>query len=74
MVYCWCGITAWHRSNQTSRRSDALPGAGPVLATPSVASVGDPIRTQFLDLGRPGTKADLGVSDERRGCPRRWAE
>jgi hypothetical protein len=39
-----------------------------------VACVGDPIRTQFLGLGRPDTKADLGVCDERRGYPRRWAE
>jgi hypothetical protein len=44
------------------------------LATPSVASVGDPIMTQFLGLGRPDTKADLGVCDERRGYPRPWAE
>jgi transposase len=35
-------ITAWHRSNETSRRLDALPGVGPALATALVASVGDP--------------------------------
>ena len=35
-------ITAWHRSNETSRRLDAIPGIGPVLATALVASVADP--------------------------------
>jgi transposase len=35
-------ITAWHRSNETSKRLDALPGVGPVLATALVASVADP--------------------------------
>jgi transposase len=31
-------ITAWHRSNETSRRLDALPGVGPALATALVAT------------------------------------
>lgn len=35
-------IMAWHRSNETSRRLDAIPGVGPALATALVASVGDP--------------------------------
>jgi transposase len=35
-------ITAWHRSNETSKRLDELPGVGPALATALVASVGDP--------------------------------
>jgi transposase len=35
-------ITAWHRSSETSRRLDALPGVGPALATALVASVADP--------------------------------
>src|SRR6188508_423025 len=35
-------ITAWHRSNETSRRLDAIPGVGPALATALVASVADP--------------------------------
>jgi transposase len=34
-------ITAWHRSNETSRRLDAIPGVGPALATALVASVAD---------------------------------
>ena len=33
---------AWHRSNETSRRLDELPGVGPLLATALVASVADP--------------------------------
>jgi transposase len=35
-------IRAWHRSNETSRRLDEIPGIGPVLATALVASVADP--------------------------------
>ena len=33
---------AWHRSNDASRRLDAIPGVGPMLATALVASVADP--------------------------------
>ena len=35
-------INAWHRSNEVSKRLDALPGVGPALATALVASVADP--------------------------------
>jgi transposase len=35
-------IMTWHRSNETSRRLDAIPGVGPALATALVASVADP--------------------------------
>jgi len=35
-------IMAWHRSNETSRRLDAIPGVGPMLATGLVANVADP--------------------------------
>ena len=35
-------ITAWHRSNEASKRLDAIPGIGPALATALVASVADP--------------------------------
>ena len=35
-------IMAWHRSNEASRRLDAIPGVGPALATALVASVPDP--------------------------------
>jgi transposase len=35
-------ILAWHRSHETSRRLDAIPGVGPQLATALVASVSDP--------------------------------
>jgi transposase len=35
-------INAWHRSNETSRRLDEIPGIGPALATALVASVADP--------------------------------
>jgi transposase len=35
-------INAWHRSNETSRRLDEIPGVGPALATALVATVADP--------------------------------
>src|SRR5512134_3496038 len=35
-------ILVWHRSNETSRRLDAIPGIGPALATALVASVANP--------------------------------
>jgi transposase len=35
-------IIVWHRSNQTSKRLDDIPGVGPALATALVASVADP--------------------------------
>jgi transposase len=35
-------ILAWHRSDERSRRLDAIPGIGPALATALVASVADP--------------------------------
>jgi transposase len=34
-------IMAWHRSNQTSKRLNCIPGVGPLLATALVASVAD---------------------------------
>ena len=33
---------AWHRSNETSKRLDEIPGVGPALATALVASIADP--------------------------------
>lgn len=35
-------IMAWHRSNEISKRLDAIPGVGPMLATALVAGVADP--------------------------------
>ena len=35
-------VTAWHRSNEMSKRLDAIPGVGPTLATALVASIGVP--------------------------------
>ena len=35
-------LSAWHRSNETSRRLDKAPDIGPVLATAVVATVADP--------------------------------
>jgi len=35
-------IMAWHRSDEASKRLDAIPGVGPMLATALVGSVADP--------------------------------
>lgn len=35
-------ILAWHRSSETSRRLDSIPGVGPLVATALVASVPNP--------------------------------
>ncbi|MGC1743081.1 MAG: IS110 family transposase [Pseudolabrys sp.] len=35
-------ILTWHRSHEASKRLDAIPGVGPVLATALVASIADP--------------------------------
>lgn len=35
-------IRTWHRSCETSRRLDEIPGVGPALATALVASIADP--------------------------------
>jgi transposase len=35
-------IMAWHRSSETSKRLDEVPGVGPALATALVATVADP--------------------------------
>jgi transposase len=35
-------IMAWHRSSEASKRLDAIPGVGPMLATALVGSVADP--------------------------------
>ena len=35
-------IKAWHRTSETSRRLEKIPGIGPISATALVASVGDP--------------------------------
>jgi transposase len=34
-------IQAWHRSDETSRRLEAIPGIGPITASALIASVGD---------------------------------
>src|ERR1700759_62064 len=35
-------INAWHRSSETSKRLDEIPGVGPALATALMASIADP--------------------------------
>jgi transposase len=38
-------IMAWHRSNETSKRLDEIPGVGPALATALVASIAKAFRS-----------------------------
>lgn len=55
-------IIAWHRSNATSKRLDAIPGVGPALATALVASVADAKAFRsggLLGLGRARAEAEL---------------
>jgi transposase len=40
-------IMEWHRSNEASKRLDEIPGVGPALANALVASLADPIWTEF---------------------------
>ena len=35
-------VLAWHRSSQVSKRLEAIPGVGPLIATALVASIPDP--------------------------------
>jgi len=35
-------VLAWHRTSKTSRRLEAIPGVGPLIATALVASIPDP--------------------------------
>ena len=48
-------ILAWHRSNETNRRLDAIPGIGPALATALVASVADPKAFRRDGTSQPGS-------------------
>ena len=48
-------INAWHRSNETSKRLDEIPGVGPALATALVASVADPRAFRSEETSRPGS-------------------
>ena len=55
-------IMAWHRSNQISRRLDAILGIGPALATALVASVANPKAfrsAELLSLDRARAEAAL---------------
>ena len=47
-------ITAWHRSNETSKRLDAIPGVGHVLAKALVASIADRKCFGQGETSRPG--------------------
>jgi transposase len=61
-------IIAWHRSNATSKRLDAIPGVGPALATALVASIADRRGTSRRGSGscrsrtRAGARTGLAVS------------
>ena len=48
-------IMAWHRSNETSRRLDAVPGIGPALATALVPASPIPRPSAQGETSRPGS-------------------
>jgi hypothetical protein len=54
-------INAWHRSNETSKRLDEIPGVGPALATALVASVADP---KAFRSGRDFSARTHGCTDQ----------
>lgn len=64
-------IIAWHRSNSTSKRLDAIPGVGPALATALVVSIADPRAFRsgrgLLSLGWSRAEAEL-----ERGQRQAW--
>ena len=68
-------ITAWHRSNETSRRLDELPGVGPALATALVASVADPkaFRSGARLLGLDRARAEAAL-ERRQGEARQYQQ
>ena len=55
-------INAWHRSNETSKRLDEIPGVGPALATALVASVADPRAFRGSGSCRSNTRAAARTS------------
>ena len=55
-------IMAWHRSNQTSKRLNCIPGVGPLLATALLRAspiLNLPIGSQLLGLDRAGSQTAL---------------
>src|SRR5258705_6337112 len=68
-------INAWHRSNETSKRLDEIPGVGPVLATALIASVADPKTFRsgrdILGLDRARAEATL---ERRQGQARQYQQ
>ena len=57
-------ISAWHRSNQTSRRLDKAPGIGPVLATALVATLPTPGLSDQGATSRPDGR-EVRLSPDR---------
>ena len=69
-------IMAWHRSNQTSKRLNCIPGVGPLLATALVASVADPKTFRSgrnfsawigLDPKQHSSGVGIGSADQQTG-------
>jgi hypothetical protein len=63
-------IFGWRKRRDYSGTVSQMVQVG-MLPTALVANTSDPIRRQFLGLGRSGTKGDLGLYDERHGYSRR---
>ena len=59
-------IMAWHRSSETSRRLDDIPGVGPALATALVASIADPNAFRSGREGRAEAKLERRQGQARQ--------
>ena len=57
-------ISAWHRSNETSRRLDKAPGIGPVLATALVTTLPTPGLSDQGATSRPDGR-EVRLSPDR---------
>ena len=67
-------ILAWHRSNETSRRLDAIPGIGPALATALVASVADPKAFRSGGTSQPGSARAEAALERGQGQARQYQQ
>jgi len=59
-------IMLWHRSHETSKRLDEIPGVGPALATTLVASIADPNAFRSGSCARDST--DIDASRRYQAC------
>ena len=61
-------VLAWHRTSKTSKRLEAIPGVGPLIATALVASIPDP---SVFRSGRD-LSAWIGLVPKQNSTGGRW--